>query len=151
MPRIELNQLDSQTASKSLTRAYKSLSDALNAISHLSFGDETETKINEFITEVNSAFGTKKLKVTLVKKRYSLVELLDKKEGLVPKNRYRNQWMILGMTVFGLPFGFIWALSLDNFAFFSIGLPMGMPIGMAVGAIKDKKAKEEGRQLDFEA
>ncbi|MCH2215930.1 MAG: hypothetical protein MK086_12230 [Flavobacteriales bacterium] len=89
--------------------------------------------------------------MTLVKKCYSLVELLDKNEGLVPKNRYRNQWMILGMTVFRLPFGFIWVLSLDNFAFFSIGLPMGMPIGMAVGATKDKKAKKVGWQLDFEA
>lgn len=56
--------------------------------------------------------------------------------------------MTLGMTIFGLPFGLMFAMSLDNMAFLGIGLPMGMPIGMAIGAAKDKKAKDEGKVLE---
>jgi len=151
MDRIKLKSLDSDLESKSLKKAYDRFSEVLSAISQLKFGSETESKINALITEVIDVFGNKILKNTLQKKRSLLIELLDKKEGLVPKNYYRNQWMVLGMTLFGLPFGVIWGLSLDDFAYFSIGLPIGMPIGMAIGAEKDKKAKSEGRQLEVEA
>lgn len=91
------------------------------------------------------------IKPNEVTKYYSvLLKYTQKEHGLVPQNYYRNLWMILGMTIFGVPFGIVFGLALDNFAFFSIGLPIGMPIGMAVGAEKDKKAKEDGLQMAIE-
>jgi hypothetical protein len=35
-------------------------------------------------------------------------------------------------------------------AFMGIGMPIGIPIGLAIGSGLDKKAAEEGRQLDVE-
>ena len=54
------------------------------------------------------------------------------------------------MTTFGLPIGAALGLSLGNMAFLGIGLPVGMSIGLGIGASMDKKAFEEGRQLDIE-
>ena len=53
-------------------------------------------------------------------------------------------------TIFGIPIGAAFGLSLNNMAFLGIGLPIGMSIGLAMGARMDNKAKEEGRQLDIE-
>lgn len=54
------------------------------------------------------------------------------------------------MAVFGLPIGIIIGFALDNMAFLGIGLPMGLAVGIAIGTGMDKKAQEEGRQLDIE-
>lgn len=54
------------------------------------------------------------------------------------------------MAVFGVPIGVAFGFGLSNMAFIGIGIPIGMSIGIGIGAAMDKKAKEEGRQLDFE-
>jgi len=54
------------------------------------------------------------------------------------------------MCVFGLPIGVLFSQSLDNMAFIGMGLPIGLVIGMVLGQEKDKKAKENGLQLDLE-
>lgn len=79
-----------------------------------------------------------------------MVNTLEKEVKLVPKNHYRNRWLALGMAAFGLPMGVVFGISLGNMAFLAIGLPIGMAIGIAVGTGLDKKASEEGRQLDVE-
>lgn len=77
-----------------------------------------------------------------------LTRKLLKEYDLVTPRYYQTQWMVLGMTVFGVPFGLIFGLALDNMAFMGIGLPIGMPIGMAIGMEKDKKALATGRVLN---
>lgn len=74
---------------------------------------------------------------------------VEKEYKLVVPGHYQTQWMALGMSVFGIPFGLVFALALDNFAFFAIGLPIGMSIGIAVGSSYDNKAREEGRVLEL--
>lgn len=54
------------------------------------------------------------------------------------------------MAAFGVPLGVALGLILDNMGLIGIGLPIGMLIGLAVGAHMDKKALDEGRQIDFE-
>ncbi len=54
------------------------------------------------------------------------------------------------MSVFGVPLGVVFGASFGNMGFIGIGLPIGMVIGMALGVSMDKKAFEEGRQLDLE-
>ena len=69
---------------------------------------------------------------------------------LTTPNYYQSYWMSIGMAAFGVPFGLMFSMALDNFAFFAIGLPFGLSIGLAIGAGKDKKAKDEGTQLNVQ-
>ena len=75
---------------------------------------------------------------------------LEKEHKLVPKNYYRNLWLPLGMSAFGLPIGVAFGLLVDNIALLSIGLPIGLAIGVALGISLDQKAAKAGKQLDFE-
>ena len=76
--------------------------------------------------------------------------MTEKELKIVTKNYYRNLWMVLGMSAFGLPLGVAFGLSLGNIGLLAIGLPIGMAIGTLVGSKLDKKALESGKQLDIE-
>jgi hypothetical protein len=78
-----------------------------------------------------------------------LLAKMKKEYQLITPKHYLKLFMLLGMTLFGVPFGFIFGAALGNMAFFGIGLPIGMPIGMAIGALKDKKALEQGKVLEI--
>jgi hypothetical protein len=83
------------------------------------------------------------------KSQTGILQMIEKEMKLVPKNRYRNMWLALGMASFGVPLGVVFGLSLGNMAFLGIGLPIGMGIGIAVGTALDKKAADSGNQLDL--
>ena len=151
MSLISLKPLIMSDPSKGLKNAYDRFAEVLQAIENLDLKEETIDEINKNTSLVNEVNDSKKLKSLLQKKRYTILQILEKKEKLVAKNHYRNLWLALGMTIFGIPFGLIFSMSLDNMAFFAIGLPIGMPIGMAIGAQMDNKANLEGRQLALES
>jgi hypothetical protein len=79
-----------------------------------------------------------------------ILRLLEKELKLVPRNYYRTLWMAIGPAAFGIPIGIALGAGLGNMGFIAIGLPLGMVIGMALGAGMDKKAFEEGRQLNVD-
>lgn len=107
--------------------------------------------VNEQIQLVNAVqLADKFLIKQMVKTQTIILTLIEKELKLVPRNLYRNRWMAIGMAGFGLPFGVLFGVSLDNMAFLGIGLPIGMVLGMGIGANMDKKALAEGRQLDLE-
>ena len=114
--------------------------------------DEVCEEINEEIRQINAQKATRA--ATLIKmldsKRLKIYRILEKKLKWVVKNHYRNLWMILGMSAFGLPIGYAFSIAIGNWAFLAMGLPIGMPIGMAIGAQMDKKAEQQGRQLNIE-
>lgn len=83
--------------------------------------------------------------------RYKMLKYLEKEHKIVPRNHYQKTWLALGLAVFGVPLGAAMGLALGNMAFMGAGIGAGLPIGMAVGAGLDKKAKAEGRQLDYES
>ncbi len=83
------------------------------------------------------------------KKQSTLLKKLEKELKIVPKNYYRNLWLALGMSAFGLPLGVALGISLGNIALLGLGLPIGLAIGIALGTSLDEKAKKEGRQLDW--
>lgn len=151
MSLINLNPLKATAPSKSLQSAYDRFAELLLSIENLDLREETVKEMNDNISMANEVKESEKLKMQFLKKRHSILQILKKKEKLVAKNHYRNLWMALGMTIFGIPFGVVFALSLDNLVFIAIGLPIGMPIGLAIGAQKDKQAAEEGRQLNVDA
>ena len=113
--------------------------------------EEIAFVINRHITQLNSVEDTgKTLRNQIRKEQSKIVGLLAQKLKIVPINFFRKTWFVLGMTVFGIPIGAAFGLSLNNMAFLGIGLPIGMSIGLAIGARMDNKAKEEGRQLNIE-
>lgn len=69
--------------------------------------------------------------------------MIEKELHLVTKNHYRNTWFILGMLI-GV------ALGSANTSLLAVGIPLGFTIGIAIGTSKDKKAKDNGLQLDIE-
>ncbi len=77
----------------------------------------------------------------------AMLKQLQKELKLVPRHYYRNQWMLVGMSAFGIPMGVVFGTTLKNMGLLGIGLPMGMAIGLAVGSSLDARAAKEGRQL----
>jgi len=135
--------------SESKQKSFDSFVKLLAELRQRSIPEEQVASINKDIGELNAMGDSDKRWYKELKKvRYRIVHRVHKELNLVPKNFYRDQWMALGMTVFGLPLGLIFSFAIGNMAFLAIGLPIGMPIGMAIGANKDQQAAEEGRQLD---
>ncbi|MFN4198393.1 MAG: hypothetical protein ACK4FS_05120, partial [Flavobacterium sp.] len=123
----------------------------LNILSRKSLSVALIERINGLTHEIVTFSGTENKFYFLVKKQQTrIVNLLEKELKWVPKNYYRNLWMVLGMTSFGLPIGIVFGMSLGNLAFLGIGLPIGLAFGIALGTHLDQKAKDEGRQLDIE-
>lgn len=109
------------------------------------------TEINEAIDIQNKLEANKNAVLKAYRNMQSkIVKLLEKELQLVPLHHYRNKWMIIGMSVIGVPFGIVYSRILDNPAMMSIGIPMGMGIGVMIGSHKDKKAFESGKQLNIE-
>ncbi|MFC5627278.1 hypothetical protein [Algoriphagus winogradskyi] len=135
-----------------LAKAANNLSTLLSAIEFKSIPDEQEQKINEIITGVNNFPGPDPELLKQIKSaQAAILKILENELGLVAKNHYQLQWLVLGMATFGIPLGVVFGISLGNLAFLGIGLPIGMAIGIAVGSSKDKQANEEGRQLGWVA
>ena len=113
--------------------------------------DDLINFINKKIEEINSHTNLgKELRKKIKKDQTEIIKRTEKDLKIVPKNYYRNTWLAVGMAAFGLPIGVAFGASMNNMGFLGIGLPIGMAIGIAVGTAMDKKAIEEGRQLDIE-
>lgn len=131
--------------------AYEQFERLIIEIKKKKLPEEIELVINKHITHLNSvADNGKTLRNEIRKEQSKIVGVLAQKLKIVPKNYFKKTWFVLGMTVFGLPIGAALGVSLRNMAFLGTGLPIGMSIGFAMGSNMDKKAKEEGRQLDIE-
>lgn len=108
-------------------------------------------KLNKDIEEINTVeYPERELTKKIRRKQMNMVRLVEKELKIVPKNYYRNLWMILGMSIFGLPIGMAFSSAINNMGMLGIGLPVGMAMGVAMGMAMDKKALREGRQLDIE-
>jgi len=107
--------------------------------------------INRDIEDLNSISGSgNELRKVIRKKQTRIIKLLEKELKLVPKNYYRNLWLVIGMAGFGIPIGVAFGASQGNMANYGVGFPIGLAIGIAVGSGMDKKAFKEGRQIDLE-
>jgi hypothetical protein len=108
--------------------------------------------INHDIDEINASPLTGSGLRKLVKQKQNrILKQLEKQLKLVTKRYYQTLWMVLGMSAFGVPIGIVMGSIIKNMGMIGVGLPIGMGIGIAVGSVLDKKAAEEGRQLNFES
>jgi len=147
----ELNKRVNIDQNKKLNNAYFQFGELLNVLNNKKLPNEIISSINIGIEGINSFTESEKELRKLIRKTQSrIIKLIEKELKLVTKNHYRNTWLALGMSVFGIPLGVAFGSSLGNMGFIGIGLPIGMVIGMTIGTGMDKKAFEEGRQLDLE-
>lgn len=148
---IELHKKQNITGNIKLSRVYIQLEELLKELKNKELSSEIIESINNEIAELNSSsLSNTKLLNFAKQKQTKIVRLLEKELKIVPKNYYRNLWLALGMTAFGLPLGVAFGVSTGNMGLLAIGLPIGMVIGIAVGTKMDKKAFEEGRQLEID-
>jgi adenine/guanine phosphoribosyltransferase-like PRPP-binding protein len=146
--------LDVHKHSSKSAKTSKYLSQLATMLDDLRNRDLSESLVEAINKEVNAINTTEKTDYAFYKlvvaKYQLLIKLIEKEVKLVPISYYRNLWMVVGMSAFGLPFGLALSLALGGFSFLGIGIPIGMAIGIGVGKGMDNKAKDEGRQFDFE-
>ncbi len=149
---IEITDLKARPESISHSKSaitYKEFEKLLNDLKTRKPPQQIVNQINKSIEQINlSTLSGMQFEKMVKKEQMILLKSLEKEMKLVPKNYYRNMWMLLGFTVFGLPIGTALGLSLGNIGLLSIGLPIGMGIGAAIGTSMDSKAQKEGRQLN---
>lgn len=146
-----LNQRPGIKENEKLNKVYLKFGKLLQELEKRELSDTLTDTVNEHIEAINSISDSdKKLGSQIRRKQSVIVRLVEKELKLVPRNYYRTTWMAIGMAAFGVPMGAALGASLGNMAFIGIGLPIGMAIGIAVGSGMDKKASDEGRQLDLE-
>ncbi len=146
----ELQKRSQNSHSKKLANRYNKVELLIGELNVREIPHEVVTIINQKVDTINGISDSKMLSKQLRKSYYDILKIIEKELKLVPRNLYRNRWMAIGMSAFGIPMGVAFSSSIDNMSFIGIGIPIGMVIGMAVGSKMDKTAKEEGRQLDFD-
>lgn len=134
------------------TRLYKQLGELLIVLEKKELTNEIVELINQEIEHLNSISETDKRFMKIVKDTESkIIKFVEKRLKIVPKNYYTKHWLVLGMIVFGPPLGVVIGSIIGNVGLFiGIGIPIGLALGIIIGSGMDKKALNEGRQLDFE-
>lgn len=148
---IKLIETKYGNISPKLKGIYSKFNGLIDELNSKELPDNTIDSINLDIEEMNSASPNMKgVSGYLLKKQTKILRLIEKEHKIVAKNYYRNLWMALGMSTFGVSFGVAYGLIIGNMAMLGIGIPIGMVIGIAIGSSLDKKAFSEGRQLEID-
>ena len=148
---IELKDRQNLSDDSKLSRIYIQFGELLNQLRKKNLPQNIIVVVNQDIEELNTtSFTGNDFRKLIKQKQTKIIKLLEKELKIVPKNYYRNIWLAVGMSVFGLPIGVAFGVSIGNMGLLAIGLPIGMAIGTLVGSRMDKKAFEENRQLDIE-
>lgn len=137
---------------KRTQRKVQNFRELLQALGERELPDSLTEALNLKIDALNQMQGTEKeYRKAVVNTEYKILKFLEKEHKIVPKNHYQKTWLALGMAVFGVPLGVAMGTALGNMGLMGVGIGMGLAIGIAVGTGMDKKARDEGRQLEFEA
>jgi len=151
---MEINALkkrDGIDGNKNLTDLHAQFEKLLSELRKRNLSEEVVQSINTNIDLIDPVLESEKEYIKQLRKTQTdILSRVEKELKLVPKNHYRNIWLALGIAAFGVPLGVLFGIILDNMGFIGIGLPIGIPIGLAIGTVLDKKAADEGRQLDVE-
>ncbi|WP_299887719.1 hypothetical protein [uncultured Lacinutrix sp.] len=136
-----LKKLKTQNSSKKELDTYNAFIRVLTDVKHRNFNSLELNRIEQELELLDIELNTERK--TLNKKLHQFFEFLKNEFSLISKDYYKNNYMALGMC-FGSAAGIILGV-----VSLPIGLVLGMVIGMYLGSEKDKKAKEEGRVLNF--
>jgi len=134
-----------------MANQYKQLEAILNVLEARNLPQETTDFINQEIERLNAIADADKSFARAIKNTENkILRYVEKKHKIVPQKYYAKLWLVLGMSAFGIPFGVAFGLVMKNMGLLGIGLPIGMGVGAGFGTYLDKKAFNEGRQLDVE-
>jgi hypothetical protein len=148
---IELKEIEGISENVKLARIYIQFQELLKELRRRELPEKIINIVNQRTEGLNSTTLTgSELGKLVNQKQTEITKMLEKELKIVPKNHYRNLWLVLGMSAFGLPIGVVYGTIIGNMAMLAIGLPIGMAIGIGLGAGLDKKAFKEGRQLEVE-
>ena len=137
--RIELNT--------KLTKAYHKMQGLIEALSKKEIPSEVLSSINADIKSLNSFSGTEKELTKILRKTYAkILAFVEKELKFVAKQHYLSLGMVFGMLA-----GSVFSSIFDSFGFTGMGISIGMLIGIIVGTNLDKKAEEDGKQLELES
>lgn len=134
-----------------LYKKYTAFTKLISELASRELPESISTTINREIKTLNAILETDKaFKKGLRKAKNTIIKILEKELKIVPKFYYRRLWMVLGMTVFGIPIGVLMGAGTNNSGMLGVGIPIGMGIGIAIGTEMDRKAAVAGRQLDVD-
>jgi hypothetical protein len=147
-PLNDLTPLESDKRIKIRVEKFMELWEELN---EMELPKEVSSFINREVDHINNLEEKGDVFKALGRSQSAILKRIKDEMGLVPANYHRNMWLGLGMAIFGVPMGVALGLSLQNMAFIGIGIPIGLAIGIGIGISADSRAKQEGKQLRFEA
>lgn len=148
---VELKDNQNIQGDIKLNSNYTRFGEVLKELKKKELAPEIIQSVNQDVEEINAtSLAGNELKNLVKQQQSKILKQLEKELKIVPKNHYRNLFLVLGISAFGLPIGVAFGLAVGNIGLLAIGLPIGMAVGIAVGSAMDKKAFKEGRQLDIE-
>ncbi len=105
---IKLIEPKDGNISPKLKEIYFKFNELIDELNLKEFLVNTINSINLYIEELNSALPNMKgVRGHLLKKQTKILRLIEKEHKIVAKNYYRNLWMALGMSTFGVAYGLI--------------------------------------------
>ena len=141
LPELEVKEKDQ--LKKKEQKALEQFNELISALNDKELDEEIIKHIKGNISKVRSELTFN----TIKKEESKILDYVKEKYGYVAKNHYMSLWIALGMSAIGVPIGVAIGLALDQLGFMGIGIGGGLAIGVAIGSAKDKKAKEQGKQL----
>ena len=135
---------------KKLKKKFLQFEMLINELKNKEASPETVNFINDQIQKVNGVIDSDRaLKNQIRNSQLKILKKVEKELKLVVKNHHRNMWLGVGMAL-GVAIGSAIGTGTGNMSLFGLGLPLGMAIGIVYGTSLDKKAEEEGKQLNLE-
>lgn len=150
MKLLELHPLNNIENNPKLNELFLQFEQLLQEINKHPLSESTIKSINKDIEAINAAEERdNQLFILIKKKQANIIKVVEKEHKIVPKEYYQKLWLALGLASFGVPLGVIVGVLMKNMALLGLGIPIGLGIGAMLGRSMDKKAAEEGRQLDI--
>lgn len=149
---MEAEKLRERQLSNKAAKQYEHFRELLTELSSRAAVTSFNATINKEVSDLNEIpkdVTEKEFLRRMEKTKSRLFSKLAKEHKIVPQHYYRNLWLALGMSSFGIPLGVAFGILMGNMAMLAVGFPVGMAIGMAYGTHLDKRAKDEGRQLSL--
>lgn len=147
---MEIKELKNRKAfdTEKIRNCYNQFVALVELLKKRALSEKSSSYINVEIDTLNNIrVSDKTLRKQVRKSQARIVQFLAKEEKIVTKNYYRNLWMALGMSAYGIPMGAAFGAALDNMGLLGVGIPLGMAFGIALGTKKDNEAANKGNQL----